>query len=139
MIPLLVTAALAASLEADIRAAAALPGEPSIVSAAGVTSDEQPILTIENPWALDPASKRRRAVIYAGAGSERQAAAAIAIVKWFKTSAPASLRESWALSVLPSAAFDPQDTKSLDRWTGWEDVWKEQSDYANAPIAIAGH
>ena len=53
LVALIVGSWLAASpLEAEIRAVAALPGEPRIVSAAGVTRDETPILTLENPDAL---------------------------------------------------------------------------------------
>jgi rhamnogalacturonyl hydrolase YesR len=121
---LLLTAALAAAspvdLDADLRAVAALPGEPSIVSAAGVTRDERAILTIENPWALDPVSTRRRAVIYAGPNNDQQTAAVLAMVRWFKTAAPAELREAWAISAIPSGDFDAEDKKSKDRWIGFQ-------------------
>ena len=39
----------APALEAEIRAVAALPGEPHIVAAAGVLKDESLVLTLENP------------------------------------------------------------------------------------------
>src|SRR5262249_10558279 len=48
---------------ADVRVVAALPGEPQTVAAAGVTRDEQNILTIENRSALDPADATRRVVL----------------------------------------------------------------------------
>jgi unsaturated rhamnogalacturonyl hydrolase len=38
------------------------------------------------------------------------------MVRWFKTVAPQQLRDQWSISALPSAAFDPADSKSLDRW-----------------------
>jgi unsaturated rhamnogalacturonyl hydrolase len=112
---LIVSALLAASPnEAEIRAVAALPGEPRIVSAAGVTRDETPILTLENPDALDPAATKRRLVLVGdGVGS---AEAVIAAVRWFKTAAPRSLRQQWTVSALPAASFEPSDTQSRSRW-----------------------
>jgi rhamnogalacturonyl hydrolase YesR len=110
------TVAVLATVDADLRAVAALPGEPSIVAAAGVTRDDRPILTLENQSAFDPESRLRRAVIYAASGNERTAAAVIAMVRWMKTAAPARLRRDWVLSALPSADFDPEDKQSFDRW-----------------------
>jgi len=113
---LIVSSWLAASpLEAEIRAVAALPGEPRIVSAAGVTRDETPILTLENPDALDPAAVKRRLVLVGSAGGD-SAEAIVAAVKWFKTSAPRTLRQQWTVSALPSASFEPADALSLPRW-----------------------
>ena len=113
---LIVSSVLAAApLETEIRAVAALPGEPRIVSAAGVTRDETPILTIENPGALDPAATKRRLVLV-GAAGEGNAEAVVAAVRWFKTSAPRSLRQQWTISALPAASFEPADTQSLPRW-----------------------
>ena len=42
----------AASLDTELRAVAALAGEPRIVSAAGVTRDETPILDDREPRRL---------------------------------------------------------------------------------------
>jgi unsaturated rhamnogalacturonyl hydrolase len=113
---LIVSSWLAASpLEAEIRAVAALPGEPRIVSAAGVTRDETPILTLENPDALDPAAAKQRLVLIGSAGGD-SAEAIVAAVKWFKTSAPRTLRQQWTVSALPSASFEPADALSLPRW-----------------------
>ena len=103
----------AASLEAEIRAAAALAGEPHIVSAAGVTRDESPILTLENPDAFDRASAKRRLVIVGGPDAAQNVTA---LVRWFKTRAPRSLRLRWTTSALPSARFEAADTQSLTRW-----------------------
>src|SRR5580765_3423241 len=112
---LIVSSLLAASpAEAAIRAVAALPGEPRIVSAAGVTRDETPILTLENPDALDPTSAKRRLVLVGSAGDS--ADAVVAAVKWFKASAPRALREQWTVSALPAASFEPADALSLPRW-----------------------
>jgi unsaturated rhamnogalacturonyl hydrolase len=113
---LIVSSVLAASpLETEIRAVAALSGEPRIVSAAGVTRDEAPILTIENPGAFDAASTKRRLVLVGGA-AEGSAEAVVAAVSWFKTSAARSLRQQWTVSALPAASFEPADTQSLARW-----------------------
>jgi hypothetical protein len=46
-----------APIDAELRAVAELSGEPRIVSASGVTRNETPLLTIENPSAFDPASR----------------------------------------------------------------------------------
>jgi unsaturated rhamnogalacturonyl hydrolase len=116
VLTLIVSAVLAASpIETAIRAVAALPGEPRIVSAAGVNRDETPILSLENPDALDPVATKRRLVLVGSAGGDG-AEAVVAAVKWFKTSAPRSLRQQWTVSALPAASFEPADTQSLSRW-----------------------
>jgi unsaturated rhamnogalacturonyl hydrolase len=104
-----------APLDAELRAVAALNGEPRVVSAAGVRRDETPILTLENPDAFDAGSPRQRLVIVGG-GDGRSADEALALVRWFKTRAPRALRQQWTVSALPSAAFEPADTQSLVRW-----------------------
>ena len=110
-----VVLANAATIESDLRAVAALPGEPRIVSAAALTKDDRPILTLENTQAFDPPEKLR-AVIYAAGGNQRAAAAVVDMVRWIKASAPAALRDQWVVSALPSADFDPADAKSFERW-----------------------
>jgi len=108
----------ASPLEAAIRAAAALPGEPHAVAAAGVTRDESPILTIENPAAFDPADTHRRVILIgAPSGDER---AAIDAVRWFKTRAPRGIRARWSLSALPLARFEDNDRQSLARWVSFQ-------------------
>ena len=98
---------------AELQALASLPGEPRILSAAGVTRKDTPLLTIENPSAFEPASAKRRLVIVGGLdGDSRDAAAAIAIVRWMKTRAPKAIREGWIVSALPMA--DP-DGRTHDR------------------------
>ena len=126
----------AAAADADLRALAALKGEPSIVSAAGVTKGDQPILTLENASAFDAKAAKRRAVIYGGGGNDRTGAAVVEMVRWFKTGAAASLREQWLLSVLPSADFDAEDTKSFERWLRFQapDVVIEVVDDDARPI-----
>ena len=103
--------AVTAQLDADLDAVAALPGEPRIVSAAGVTRGETPLLTLENPSAFDPASTKFRLVIVGGLdgdinGDERSAKAVIAAVRWMKTSAPRAIRDRWIVSALPMADPD---------------------------------
>ena len=98
-----------APLDVDLKALAALPGEPSIVSAAGVTRSETPLLTIENPSALDPAPTRLRLVIVGGVdGDARGAQAAIEAVRWMKRGAPQKIRDRWIVSALPMADPDGQ-------------------------------
>ena len=119
MIAFVLASMIAASpLEAELRAAAALPGEPHTVAAAGVTRDESPILTIENPAAFDPADTRRRVILIgAPSGDER---AAIDAVRWFKTRAPRGIRARWSLSALPLARFEDNDRLSLARWVTFQ-------------------
>ena len=94
-------------LESQVAAAAALPGEPRIVSAAGITRRETPLLTIENPSAFDPASTKLRLVIVGGLdGDARDADAVIAAVKWNKSGAPKAIRDRWIVSALPMADPD---------------------------------
>jgi unsaturated rhamnogalacturonyl hydrolase len=107
-----------ANVEAALRAVAALSGEPRIVSAAGVTRDETPILTIENADAFDPAATKRRVVLIGGPSGDQRAV--VAAVRWFKTRAPRDIRTRWTLSALPLAGFDSSDTQSLSRWIAFQ-------------------
>ena len=107
-------------LEAPLRAAAAQPGEPRSVSAAGVTRDESPILTLEDGGAFDPARSQLRVAIVGAPGADANADAVLDAVRWFKTRAPAALRQRWALSALPSAHFDEKDVQSLSRWVTFQ-------------------
>ncbi len=88
---------------AAIAAIAAIDGEPRIVSAAGVTRSEESLLTLENSSPFDASSQRRLVIVAGLDGDERATAAALDAVRWFKTSAPRSLRQAWAISALPSA------------------------------------
>ena len=117
----LLSAALAATLDSDLRVVAALPGEPARIAAAAVTRDELPILTIENDGAFDTSSGRRRLVILGGLnGDAASADEVVAAVRWFKTQAPAAARRAWIVSALPLAQFDPADTLSLTRWVTFQ-------------------
>ena len=91
-------------LHAEIEAVAALAGEPRIVSAAGLTRDETPLVTIENPSAFDLPGPERRLVIVAGLdGNPDSARVALDAVRWVKTAAPDQARTQWVISVLPMA------------------------------------
>jgi len=107
--------AQSASLEAALRQIAALPGEPAVVSAAGLAPDETPILTIENPSPFDTSVAKRR-VVLVGADDVPTADAVIAAVKWLKTAAPRPLRSGWVVSAMPLARFAATDTLSMSRW-----------------------
>ena len=104
-----------ASLESDVAAVAALPGQPQTVSAAGLAADDTRILTLENPSAFDPAVGKARLVLV-GSGDPLAADAVVAAVRWLKTSAPGSIRDRWIVSALPQARFRPEDAQSLPRW-----------------------
>jgi len=103
--------AAALPLDVDIRAVAALAGEPRIVSAAGVTRDGTPIVTIENPDAFDARVTKRRLVLVGGLdGDEASARLVVDAVRWLKSSAPPEIRAAWTVSALPFADPDRRRT-----------------------------
>src|SRR5207302_1338641 len=118
MITTLIVSAVLAAVPSvdDLNAVARLPGEPSVVSAVGMTRDDRPILTLENSSAFDAESTKRRVVVYAGASSDAASAAVLEAVRWFKTQAPRELRDQWSVSALPAVAFADGDEKSFVRW-----------------------
>jgi unsaturated rhamnogalacturonyl hydrolase len=93
----------APSVLSELQSLAALSGEPHLVSAAGVTRSETPLLTLENPSPFERSSQRRLVIVAGLDGDQRGTAAALGAVRWFKTSAPQSMRQAWAVSVLPNA------------------------------------
>lgn len=91
-------------LPAALDALAALGGEPRIVSAAGTTRDDAPLLTLENGWPFDAARPERRLVIVGGLDGDADAARIVLdAVRWFKTGAPDAERARWLVSALPLA------------------------------------
>jgi unsaturated rhamnogalacturonyl hydrolase len=90
----------------ELQRIAALPGEPQVLSAGGVTRSENPLLTIENKGAFGNSEQRRLVMVGALNGDERGARAILGAVAWFKTKAPESVRRAWAVSVMPSG--DPE-------------------------------
>jgi unsaturated rhamnogalacturonyl hydrolase len=111
----------AASLETDIQAAAAIPGEPSTVAAAGLTKADAPILSIENGGAFDPTASIRRLVLVGAVDADgKNAQAVLEAVKWLKGSAPRTLRQQWIASAIPSAGFEADDPASLERWVTFQ-------------------
>src|SRR5581483_7488969 len=101
---------LAANLAADLQRVANIPGEPSLVSAAGIGADDQPILTLENATAFDGSTNRRRVVV--------RGPAAIDVVRWFKTKAANRLRRDWAVAALPST--EATEEPWLQRWLAFQ-------------------
>ena len=96
-----------APLDTDLKTLAALPGEPRLVSAAGITRSEAPLLTIENAAAFDPASTKLRLVLVGGLdGDPRGAQAVLDAVRWMKRGAPSAIRNRWMVSALPMADPD---------------------------------
>ena len=92
------------SLQGQLEAVAMLPGEPRIVSAAGMTRRDEAILTLENPSAFETSRAVRRLVIVGGLdGNPDGAQIALDAVRWFKAAAPKADRRQWVVSVLPSA------------------------------------
>ena len=101
------TPASAGQLAADelarsLEAVGSLPGEPSSVTAAGITRTDERILTVERGGDVDGPEKRL--VIVGGLdGSGQSARSVIAALRWFKSEAPASLRREWVIVALPCA------------------------------------
>jgi unsaturated rhamnogalacturonyl hydrolase len=95
----------ARDVRSELAAVSQLAGEPHLLSAAGVTRSELPLLTLENPSSFDIDRREQRRLVIVGGldGDERGTAAALAAVRWFKTLAPRSLRQEWTVSVLPDA------------------------------------
>jgi unsaturated rhamnogalacturonyl hydrolase len=93
----------APAVPTELDSLASLKGEPHFVSAAGVTRSEAPLLTLENPSAFERSSQHRLVIVAGLDGDARGTAAALGAVRWFKTSAPQSMRQAWAVSVLPNA------------------------------------
>src|ERR1700730_9907403 len=121
MLPTLIVpifALVAAALRPQLEAIAKVPGEPSAVSAAGITNAEDPVLTIENASAFDPGVPTRRLVIV-GEG-EAAPVALLEAVRWLKTTAPAAIRRRWLVSAMPEVASDPTDALSLSRWVTFQ-------------------
>jgi hypothetical protein len=139
-------ATAAQSFDVDVRAVAAMGGEPALVGAAGLAANDEAVLTLENRSAFEPASAIRRLVIVGGPGAGARETV-LNLVRWFKRDAPARVRRDWALSAVPewsakasaertgSAAsaertIDPQ----LERWITFQapDVLVEVRDDGQA-------
>ena len=60
-----------AELVAAMTDIATLTGEPSVLSAAGLTNEMDRLLTLENTSAVSPADTRRRVVLVAGLDGDR--------------------------------------------------------------------
>ena len=74
-----------------------------MVSAAGVTRIDAPLLTIENTATFGNSEQRRLVIVGGLNGDERGSRAILGAIAWFKTSAPQSFRRIWAVSAMPSA------------------------------------
>jgi unsaturated rhamnogalacturonyl hydrolase len=99
--------ALSSTIDADLRAIAALPGEPSLVSAGGITRRDTAMSTLENPSPFDATTTVRRLVLIGGFdGDEASARAVMEAVRWIKSEAPAAVRRSWIVSAMPLANPD---------------------------------
>ena len=91
-------------LRGAIAALAAVGGEPSIVSGAGMTRDDLPLVTIENGWPFDALRAERRLVMVGGLDGNADAARIVLdAMRWFKTEAPEAERARWLVSALPLA------------------------------------
>ena len=100
------TQALAGTGEqhAAVDALAAVGGEPRIVSAAGMTRDDVPLLTLENGSPFDASRPERRLVMVGGLDGDTDAARIVLdAVRWFKTETLEAERAQWLVSALPLA------------------------------------
>lgn len=99
-----------AKLDADVEALAKLPGEPSIPLSAGVSTKNLPLRSLESRES--PESARRRLVIIGGLdGDDRGVEATLEALRWFKTEAPAALRQSWSVTAIPCG--NPEGLRDL--------------------------
>ena len=102
-----------ADLAAALKAVAAVGGEPRIVSGAGMTRDDVPLITLENGAPFVASRPERRLVLVGGLDGDADAAGIVLdAVRWFKTEAPEAERARWLVSALPLAlpgagAVDP--------------------------------
>ena len=85
-----------------VETVAALPGAPSTVSAAGLTTAGQRILTLERAGQLQ--APVRRLVIVGGLdGTAESTRAVLEALRWFKTEAPAEVQRAWSITAVPCA------------------------------------
>ena len=93
-----------AALAAALEALAAEAGEPRIVSGAGMTRDDVPLLTLENGTPFDASRPERRLVLVGGLDGDADTARIVLdAIRWFKTEAPEAERARWLVSALPHA------------------------------------
>ena len=93
-----------AELAAALDTVAAVGGEPRIVSGAGMTRDDVPLLTLENGVPFDTSRPERRLVLVGGLDGDPDAARIVLdAVRWFKSDAPEAERARWLVSALPLA------------------------------------
>ena len=93
-----------AELAAALDTVAAIGGEPRIVSGAGMTRDDVPLLTLENGAPFDATRPGRRLVLVGGLDGDADAARIVLdAVRWFKSDAPEAERARWLVSALPLA------------------------------------
>jgi hypothetical protein len=83
----------------ELERIASLRGEPNHPSAAGVTRTGSRLLTLESQETFAASERDRRRVVIV-ADNERAARATLAAIRWFKASAPRSLRNRWAASAV---------------------------------------
>lgn len=89
-----------AELDKQLREVAALPGEPHLFESAGVSRQDMPLRSLESTESLD--GPKRRLVIVGGLdGDDRGVRATLGALRWFKTSAPAALKQAWSVVALP--------------------------------------
>jgi len=122
MTPFICALAVAATLRPQLEAVAKLPGEPALVSAAGMTTAEEQVLTIENAAAFDTRATKRRLVIVGIGNDEPSAAAVVAAVRWMKTLAPAAIKRDWIVSALPVSppTVELTESQATQRWLAFQ-------------------
>lgn len=97
-------------LNQHVETVARLAGEPSLPSSMGVSGKDLPLRSLESREPLD--SPKRRLVILGGLdGDDRGPRATLEAIRWFKTQAPAALREGWNLSAV--ACGNPEGLRQL--------------------------
>jgi hypothetical protein len=124
------------TLLSTARAVAALPGNPSIVAAAGLTRNNERLLSLESAGGLR--NPERRLVIVGGLdGTAESAQAVLEALQWFKTDAPATLQRTWAITAVPCAnpqgcaTESPAAGRSPGRPSGGSQVFPPEDGFYN--------
>jgi hypothetical protein len=110
---LLFTQSVIPPLERELHAVAS-GGEPRHVSAAAITRDGLRLSTLEDGSAFELTVQRRAVIVPAVDAPPETSAKILAAVRWFKTAAPAPVRQQWTVSAL--LAVDASEIRQLSLW-----------------------
>ncbi len=77
----------------------ALPGEPTLVERAGISRGDRVLPSLESAEPVE--SGKKRLVLVGGLdGNDRSVDAVLNAIRWWKTAAPAALKQQWSVTAL---------------------------------------